>query len=146
VIIFCSIFYDEIKFHFRFFITDKVRGFICILTFLVITLLLIITYKNINFSLLYLNLILLLRLVLISLFNRTRILTFYFLFEISIIPLLIIIIIWGYQPERLQASFYLIFYTVTASLPLLVSILFLFNQNNSFSFLIRKKFFLSSFI
>lgn len=31
-----------------------------------------------------------------------------------------LIILWGYQPERLQARIYLILYTVTASLPILV--------------------------
>lgn len=32
---------------------------------------------------------------------------------------------WGYQPERLQAGYYLLFYTLFASLPLLMGILFL---------------------
>jgi NADH-ubiquinone oxidoreductase chain 4 len=30
---------------------------------------------------------------------------------------------WGYQPERLQADTYLLFYTLVASLPLLVGII-----------------------
>ena len=32
---------------------------------------------------------------------------------------MLLIILWGYQPERIQARIYLIIYTVTASLPLL---------------------------
>jgi len=47
---------------------------------------------------------------------------FYFFFEISLIPTLLIIIGWGYQPERLQAGIYFIFYTIAASLPLLIAI------------------------
>jgi len=35
----------------------------------------------------------------------------------------LIVIGWGYQPERLQASVYLLFYTLFASLPLLVVII-----------------------
>jgi NADH:ubiquinone oxidoreductase subunit 4 (subunit M) len=35
----------------------------------------------------------------------------------------VLIIAWGYQPERSQASIYLIIYTVTASLPILASII-----------------------
>lgn len=44
---------------------------------------------------------------------------FYFFFEVSLIPTLIIIMGWGYQPERIQAGIYFMFYTLTASLPLL---------------------------
>lgn len=42
----------------------------------------------------------------------------YIYFELSIIPIFIIIMGWGYQSERLRASLSLIFYTVTASIPL----------------------------
>jgi NADH-ubiquinone oxidoreductase chain 4 len=35
---------------------------------------------------------------------------------------------WGYQPERVQAGVYLLFYTLLASLPLLVGILFVYNN------------------
>lgn len=59
-------------------------------------------------------------LVLLFTFSSTNFLSFYFYFEISLIPTLLIIIGWGYQPERLQAGLYFLFYTLTASLPLLL--------------------------
>jgi NADH-ubiquinone oxidoreductase chain 4 len=40
---------------------------------------------------------------------------------------------WGYQPERVQAGIYL-FYTVLASLPLLVGILFIYSSLGSLCF------------
>lgn len=43
-------------------------------------------------------------------------------FELSLIPILYIIIHWGYQPERLRASFYISLYTIVGSLPLLLLI------------------------
>lgn len=52
---------------------------------------------------------------------------FYFFFEASLIPTLIIIIGWGYQPERIQAGVYFMFYTLTASLPLLLVGVYYFN-------------------
>jgi len=55
-------------------------------------------------------------------------LIFYFLFELSLIPTLILIIGWGYQPERLEAGIYIIIYTISASLPLFIIILFLFKK------------------
>lgn len=68
-------------------------------------------------------------LVLILSFSLISALFFYFRFEISLIPIIIIILGWGYQPERLQASLYLVLYTVCASLPLLIILLKL-NANN----------------
>lgn len=60
-----------------------------------------------------------------------RIVVLYTLFEISLIPIFIIIIGWGYQIERLNASMRIIFYTLTASLPLLVMLLFFSRNLNS---------------
>jgi len=57
-----------------------------------------------------------------------NILIFYFFFEASILPVFVLIISWGYQPERLLASFYLIFYTVSVSLPLFLLIVFINNE------------------
>nr|QFG38889.1 NADH dehydrogenase subunit 4 [Pararetifusus carinatus] len=67
--------------------------------------------------------VLLLNLILISTFLCSSSLLFYFLFEASLIPTLMLILGWGYQPERLQAGMYMMIYTVTASLPLLFTIL-----------------------
>lgn len=70
-------------------------------------------------------------LIIILFFITNNILILYIIFELSLIPTLILIIKWGYQPERLQATFYFILYTISASLPLLFSILILYNSNIS---------------
>jgi len=54
-----------------------------------------------------------------------------FFFESRLIPTLFLILEWGYQPERVQAGIYLLFYTLLASLPLLVGILFVYNYLGS---------------
>nr|UBU97362.1 NADH dehydrogenase subunit 4 [Asteronotus hepaticus] len=61
--------------------------------------------------------------VLILAFSASNLFMFYIFFEASLIPTLILIIGWGYQPERLQAGTYMMLYTVGASLPLLLVIL-----------------------
>ena len=61
--------------------------------------------------------------VLILCFRSENLLTFYIWFEASLIPTMLLIILWGYQPERLQARIYLIVYTVVASLPLLIIVI-----------------------
>jgi len=63
-------------------------------------------------------------------------LTFYFWFEASLIPTLLIILGWGYQPERLQAGVYFLFYTLTVSLPLLLLIFSFYFNTNGLEFII----------
>jgi NADH-ubiquinone oxidoreductase chain 4 len=83
--------------------------------------------KKSEFSEYYNFLILLLILILLLTFFSTNILEFYFYFEVSLIPTIIIIMGWGYQPERLQAGIYFLFYTLSASLPLLLVLIYSFN-------------------
>ena len=68
---------------------------------------------------------LLLRLSLVFSFSATNILIFYFFFEWSLLPIFLIIMGWGYQIERLKARLFILFYTLFASLPLLIIILML---------------------
>lgn len=65
-----------------------------------------------------------LMLVLCLTFMVNNLLGFYFFFEVSLVPTLLIILGWGYQPERLQAGVYFLFYTLGASLPLLLVLIF----------------------
>nr|YP_010316556.1 NADH dehydrogenase subunit 4 [Leucauge wulingensis]ULD67699.1 NADH dehydrogenase subunit 4 [Leucauge wulingensis] len=72
--------------------------------------------------------------ILIFTFSSSKMFMFYILFELVLIPTLMLITKLGKQPERLQAGMYLIIYTVMASLPLLVGILMM-NFNNTMIFL-----------
>lgn len=75
------------------------------------------------------NLLLLVTLILT--FSCLDYILFYVCFESSLIPTLILILGWGYQPERLQAGVYILFYTLFASLPLLISFLSLYTIEGS---------------
>nr|YP_009500799.1 NADH dehydrogenase subunit 4 [Alpheus japonicus]AXB37193.1 NADH dehydrogenase subunit 4 [Alpheus japonicus] len=86
-------------------------------------------YKNFFGSFLVVSVFLMLSLVLI--FSSVVYLTFYIFFEGSLIPTMILILGWGYQPERLQAGVYMLFYTLFASLPLLVSLLMLYYKGGT---------------
>nr|YP_009459837.1 NADH dehydrogenase subunit 4 [Sinopotamon yaanense]AUT14009.1 NADH dehydrogenase subunit 4 [Sinopotamon yaanense] len=88
--------------------------------------------KNSNkfyFSFVMVNLILLLFLMIT--FSSISYLIFYISFEASLIPTLILILGWGYQPERIQAGIYMLFYTLTLSLPLLVCLLNIYYNKGS---------------
>ncbi len=75
--------------------------------------------------------IILLLFILVNCFISPNMFIFYIWFEASLIPTIILIIIWGYQPERVQARMYLMIYTVTASLPLLCMLFLIKNSSSS---------------
>lgn len=87
-----------------------------------------------NYKNLFLLNVLILLLFLILTFRSINIFIFYLFFERSLIPTLFLILGWGYQPERLQAGVYLLFYTLLVSLPLLVGIFYLYNFTGSINF------------
>jgi len=68
---------------------------------------------------LFLNINVLLVLFLWVLFSITHMFIFYITFEMVLVPTLFLIIGWGAQPDRLNASFYFSMYTIFRSLPFL---------------------------
>lgn len=91
-------------------------------------------YKYNNYKNLFLLNIVLLLLLLILTFRRIRLFMFYLFFERRLIPTLFLILGWGYQPERLQAGIYLLFYTLLVSLPILIGIFYFINKTNTINF------------
>nr|YP_010990333.1 NADH dehydrogenase subunit 4 [Sinolapotamon palmatum]WOW98749.1 NADH dehydrogenase subunit 4 [Sinolapotamon palmatum] len=85
--------------------------------------------KKFHLSFIMVNLILLMSLMVT--FSSISYLIFYISFEVSLIPTLILILGWGYQPERIQAGIYMLFYTLTLSLPLLVCLLNIYYTKGS---------------
>lgn len=67
-------------------------------------------------------------------FTAKRVLMFYFYFESSLVPTFMLVLGWGYQPERLRARLRLLFYTLFASLPLLLLIIFLIKNTYLYRF------------
>nr|YP_002274310.1 NADH dehydrogenase subunit 4 [Parafronurus youi]ABY53357.1 NADH dehydrogenase subunit 4 [Parafronurus youi] len=87
--------------------------------------------KSNYYSNLFLFMILFLMIMLYCTFSSCNLFLFYLFFEGSLIPTLFLILGWGYQPERVQAGMYLLFYTLLASLPLLVGIFYIYENLNS---------------
>nr|YP_010161646.1 NADH dehydrogenase subunit 4 [Flavoperla hatakeyamae]QRH19535.1 NADH dehydrogenase subunit 4 [Flavoperla hatakeyamae] len=81
--------------------------------------------RNRTYEMFFLFMVLSLLGLLYCTFSSMNLFLFYLFFESSLIPTLFLILGWGYQPERLQAGVYLLFYTLLASLPLLVGLFFL---------------------
>ena len=81
--------------------------------------------------------LLILAYVLLVAFSLSRIMHFYFMFEASLVPTLMLVLGWGYQPERLQAGTYIMIYTVAASLPLLLVVVWALTETGSSNILLR---------
>nr|YP_010596157.1 NADH dehydrogenase subunit 4 [Catamiarus brevipennis]WAJ48489.1 NADH dehydrogenase subunit 4 [Catamiarus brevipennis] len=136
--VFCFInYYGMISYSFG---GDALSMSLIFLSFWIVSLMLIASFlvyqsKNYHVEFAFINLLLLIFLVFT--FSTMNMLIFYIFFESSLIPTLFLIFGWGYQPERLGAGFYLLFYTLFASLPLLLCIFYInYNSMTLFYFLI----------
>nr|ALO81907.1 NADH dehydrogenase subunit 4 [Cernuella virgata] len=104
-----------------------------VLTFLTLSLLvLILLASGERQSKYYIMLQVTLTCLLVVCFTTNNLLTFYIVFEVCLLPILLMIVHWGYQPERLQAGMYMVIYTIISSLPLLLIILYLFNLSETY--------------
>jgi len=73
---------------------------------------------------LIINLILVLLVV-----GSNKIVYFFIIFELSIIPIFLVITGWGYQPEKIRAAYALFFFTAVSAGPLLITLIMSFYQN-----------------
>jgi NADH-quinone oxidoreductase subunit M len=76
---------------------------------------------------------LLLSCFLVAVFIVLDVLFFYFFFEATLIPMFLIVLIWGSRERKVRAAYYLFLYTFFASMFMLASILYLcyiFNTTN----------------
>nr|YP_010490482.1 NADH dehydrogenase subunit 4 [Neoverruca intermedia]UWM12968.1 NADH dehydrogenase subunit 4 [Neoverruca intermedia] len=124
---------------------DSLSWFLILLTFWVILFMFIASqsYEIENYFKGKFSFVLILMFILLYLtFSSLDLISFYVFFEGSLIPIYMLIMGWGYQPERLQAGIYLLLYTIFASLPLLVSLFYLGKSVGGFSFILLKDSFL----
>lgn len=112
---------------------DKIRIIILILTRYVFIIGFLSSYlvtKNNNF---FYNIVIRILIIFLFLVFFTRsIFSMYIYFEFRVIPIFLIIIGWGYQTERVRAGLALLFYTIRASIPLLIIVIILITVKNIF--------------
>uniref|UniRef100_A0A6H0N6G7 NADH-ubiquinone oxidoreductase chain 4 n=1 Tax=Pseudoplites inexpectatus TaxID=2547838 RepID=A0A6H0N6G7_9CUCU len=93
-------------------------------------------YLTGNYESLFLVIMIFMMLSLFLTFSSLNLFVFYLFFEVSLIPTLILIIGWGYQPERIEAGVYLLFYTLLLSLPMMISIFFYYKNHCTLEFVL----------
>ncbi|WP_082784591.1 NuoM family protein [Neorickettsia sp. 179522] len=108
-------------------ITLKVDELSCIMLLLtsLLTMLCMVMAKDRSSG--YLSMLFLLEFVLAVFFLATDLLTFYIMFELSLVPIFFIIGLWGGK-KRVHAAFKIFLYTLFGSVGFLISILYLFME------------------
>nr|BAR91061.1 NADH dehydrogenase subunit 4 [Hydra vulgaris] len=102
---------------------DGLSIFFIGLSILLIPICILISLKSIKYFKKEFNILLFISVILlIAVFSILDILWFYILFESILIPVFIMIGIWGYREEKIKAAFYFFFYTLIGSLLMLISI------------------------
>lgn len=116
---------------------DSISIYFVLLTTFITPIALLSSYKEIDKHLkLYLILILLLETLQIAVFVVIDLLLFYVFFESVLIPLFLIIGIWGASEAKVRAAFLLFLYTLFGSLFMLLSILLIYSQLGSTDFIL----------
>nr|QLY90209.1 NADH dehydrogenase subunit 4 [Hydraena gracilis] len=116
---------------------DLLSYMMILLSFWICSLMILASYKlymTNYYSNFFIFIVLMLMISLYCTFSSMNLFIFYLFFEMSLIPTLILIIGWGYQPERIQAGVYLLFYTMLASLPMMISMFYLYSNMKSLEF------------
>nr|ACM79553.1 NADH dehydrogenase subunit 4 [Onisimus nanseni] len=118
----------------EFFEVDSVSSLLIILSLWIIILSFLgsMTIKNTTYFMeLYMMVGMSLLFFLVLSFSFKEYLLFYLSFESCLIPIFLMILGWGYQPERGQAGLYMLVYTLLGSLPLFFMIVLLLMEVGS---------------
>ena len=116
---------------------DGVSIYFLILTALLIPICIVISWNSIKFLLKeYLLCLLFLEVLLFGVFVTLDLLLFYIFFEGILIPMFLLIGIWGSREEKVRASFYFFFYTLLGSVFMLLGIFQLYNQVGTTDYLV----------
>ena len=108
---------------------DGISLFFLILTTLLIPICLLLSWSSVKKDLReYLIAFLLLEFFLILVFSILDLLLFYIFFESVLIPMFLIIGIWGSRERKILASYYFFLYTLFGSVIMLLAIIYIFYQ------------------
>ena len=122
---------------------DGISLFFILLTTLLIPLCLLASWNSVSFNLKeFLIAFLFLDFLLIASFCALDLLVFYVLFESTLIPMFLIIGVWGSRERKVLASYYFFIYTLFGSVLMLLSILYIIYSSGTtnYEILVAKSF------
>ena len=108
---------------------DGISLFFVLLTTMLISLCLLTSWNSITFNLKeYLISFLIMEFFLIGVFCVLDLLLFYIFFESVLIPMFLIIGIWGSRERKIRAAYFFFIYTLLGSILMLLSIIYIYSQ------------------
>ena len=111
---------------------DGISLFFVLLTTLLIALCLLISWETVKLNLKeYLISFLVMEFFLIGVFCVLDLLMFYIFFESVLIPMFLIIGVWGSRERKIRAAYFFFLYTLTGSILMLLSILYIYLQSGT---------------
>jgi proton-translocating NADH-quinone oxidoreductase chain M len=110
---------------------DGISIFFLILTSVLILLCFLVSWTNTFRTFLHLICFLGLEFLLLCVFSVLDLFVFYILFESILIPMFLIIGVWGSRQRKVRASYFLFLYTALGSIFMLIAILYIYTQVGS---------------
>jgi proton-translocating NADH-quinone oxidoreductase chain M len=111
---------------------DGISLFFVLLTTFLITLCLLISWDTIKFNIKeYLISFLVMEFFLIGVFCILDLLLFYIFFESVLIPMFLIVGLWGSRERKIRAAYFFFLYTLFGSILMLLSILYIYTQSGT---------------
>ena len=105
---------------------DMISAVFILLTAFIFVIVVLIAWNSIKFKIkMFFCLLFLLEYFILNVFGSFELIFFYFWFESSLIPMFLIILIWGNLTRKTVAAFYLIMYTLIFSTPFFIAIVFI---------------------
>lgn len=125
------------------FTTDNIRFCLIILSLWLTPVSILARIKALNKSPIkkikkFLFILIIILISLIITFSSYKLLILFLGFEATLIPTIFLIAQWGIRSERIEASYYLVFYTLIGSLPLFLALLIIYKKENHLSILYFK--------
>nr|UKP87854.1 NADH dehydrogenase subunit 4 [Muricella sp. ANT77] len=118
------------------FAIDGISIFFIILSTLLTPICILVSWKSIKFLVKEFIMCLLgMELLLIGVFTTLDLLIFYVLFESILIPMFLIIGVWGARAEKIRAAYYFFFYTLVGSILMLLSIAVIYRLTGTTDYL-----------
>ena len=115
---------------------DGISIFFLILTALLTPICILISWNSIKFLIKeFLLCLLSIEILLIGVFSILDLVGFYILFEAILIPMFLIIGIWGSREEKVLAAYYFFFYTFIGSVFMLLAIFYLYSHTGTTDYL-----------
>nr|QDO71906.1 NADH dehydrogenase subunit 4 [Lithophaga curta] len=95
-----------------------------------ISLLMLVVSLGVEWVSVFVSCVIMICICLVIAFSAVNVFFFYSAFEGVLIPTMVLILGWGYQPERIQAVVYMVVYTVFGSLPFLYGMALVASEKN----------------